>query len=376
MYPVVGKNREIINTLNDYGEEKYIDIILSEHPEVKLLWRRRDLLPDTDIEINGINPIAHVLFESIVENQAQEGNPPEVREAVERLKTAGFSHHSARANVARVFIPGFYDCLKEKRPFDGGAYARRLKILGKAVGKLGRNDLCPCGSGKKFKKCCLDVKEFLDLHPNAGLLILGQGSYAGYDYLEKQHPGDAVVQLENRSHIACFLESEGDLEGVALALKENIQLAESLDDKGLLKNSLQDMQLLCLNHEELIPEAIKAAGRLVKLADSDEEKCMLWCVKADLMARRGRVGPAEKEYGRLFSEYPEWYYGRYRYAMLLEELGNAGDAVEILKSLLAEKDKLDEETCDSAQDLLSSILEDYFQEDNTVAFPLRGFSKG
>ena len=21
--------------------------------------------------------------------------------------------------------------------------------------KIGRNDLCPCGSGKKFKKCCL-----------------------------------------------------------------------------------------------------------------------------------------------------------------------------------------------------------------------------
>ena len=21
-------------------------------------------------------------------------------------------------------------------------------------GKVGRNDLCPCGSGKKFKKCC------------------------------------------------------------------------------------------------------------------------------------------------------------------------------------------------------------------------------
>ncbi len=23
--------------------------------------------------------------------------------------------------------------------------------------KIGRNDLCPCGSGKKYKKCCIDV---------------------------------------------------------------------------------------------------------------------------------------------------------------------------------------------------------------------------
>ena len=23
---------------------------------------------------------------------------------------------------------------------------------------VGRNDLCPCGSGKKYKKCCMDLK--------------------------------------------------------------------------------------------------------------------------------------------------------------------------------------------------------------------------
>jgi uncharacterized protein YecA (UPF0149 family) len=26
--------------------------------------------------------------------------------------------------------------------------------------KLGRNDLCPCGSGKRFKKCCLKTGRF------------------------------------------------------------------------------------------------------------------------------------------------------------------------------------------------------------------------
>ena len=26
--------------------------------------------------------------------------------------------------------------------------------------KLGRNDLCPCGSGKRFKKCCLTTGRF------------------------------------------------------------------------------------------------------------------------------------------------------------------------------------------------------------------------
>jgi preprotein translocase subunit SecA len=34
---------------------------------------------------------------------------------------------------------------------DGPVERRPVK---RAEAKVGRNDLCPCGSGKKFKKCC------------------------------------------------------------------------------------------------------------------------------------------------------------------------------------------------------------------------------
>lgn len=33
--------------------------------------------------------------------------------------------------------------------------AKRLAASGASHGRVGRNDLCPCGSGKKFKKCCI-----------------------------------------------------------------------------------------------------------------------------------------------------------------------------------------------------------------------------
>ena len=33
----------------------------------------------------------------------------------------------------------------------GGTSSQRLKVGGK---KIGRNDPCPCGSGKKYKHCC------------------------------------------------------------------------------------------------------------------------------------------------------------------------------------------------------------------------------
>lgn len=29
--------------------------------------------------------------------------------------------------------------------------------------KIGRNDPCPCGSGKKYKNCCLKINENLEL---------------------------------------------------------------------------------------------------------------------------------------------------------------------------------------------------------------------
>jgi peptide deformylase len=37
---------------------------------------------------------------------------------------------------------------------DGIVFLDRLQQPLVAGNKVGRNDLCPCGSGKKFKKCC------------------------------------------------------------------------------------------------------------------------------------------------------------------------------------------------------------------------------
>ena len=34
------------------------------------------------------------------------------------------------------------------------------------MSKLGRNDLCGCGSGKKYKKCCLPKEELLRYNTN------------------------------------------------------------------------------------------------------------------------------------------------------------------------------------------------------------------
>ena len=39
--------------------------------------------------------------------------------------------------------------------FNGVVIFDRVRTPLRATKKIGRNDLCPCGSGKKYKKCCL-----------------------------------------------------------------------------------------------------------------------------------------------------------------------------------------------------------------------------
>jgi hypothetical protein len=45
--------------------------------------------------------------------------------------------------------------------FEAYQTSRRRMALAESLvtGKVGRNDLCPCGSGKKYKKCCLPLHE-------------------------------------------------------------------------------------------------------------------------------------------------------------------------------------------------------------------------
>ena len=50
------------------------------------------------------------------------------------------------------------DSLEGKRPVDaldgGGLFPGKVETYRREEPKVGRNDPCPCGSGRKFKKCC------------------------------------------------------------------------------------------------------------------------------------------------------------------------------------------------------------------------------
>ena len=51
-----------------------------------------------------------------------------------------------RVQLAKPLAEGFDDGEKKK--------VKKVTVVKRAADSVGRNDLCPCGSGKKYKKCC------------------------------------------------------------------------------------------------------------------------------------------------------------------------------------------------------------------------------
>ncbi len=94
-------------------------------------YAQRD--PITEYRIQGSN-----LFEEMV---------AEIREEMMRhvLSAVPKQQPIKRVQVAKPLSEGFAGADKEKK---------KTTVIVRKAEKVGRNDLCPCGSGKKYKKCC------------------------------------------------------------------------------------------------------------------------------------------------------------------------------------------------------------------------------
>lgn len=264
-------------------DEESLEAVLAEHPEVRELFAWLDR-----VEIGGVNPCFHVMLEAIVENQIRQDDPPEVKEAVSRLQAMGFRRHAAIGNVAHLFTQHLFPVLKDRTPFDHELYVRQLRLLGSAeLSKVGRDDPCPCGSGKKFKKCCLPIADGIVADPRAGTLLLGWGSYTldpDAVYADPQ-----LAQMENRAAIAEFMEEQGCPDLALRYLLENVSCAEARGERGLLVNALEDVQRFCLDHPEYAELGLETTDRLILLAEGKWEKAALRRDRAVMTTARRRM---------------------------------------------------------------------------------------
>ena len=339
--------------------EKTVDVsniqtILSEHPEMQILWNRRHSLTRPAV-IDREDVILHIIFEAIVEKQIKEGDPPEVRETYQKLREVGLSSHAARGNIVRLFRMELDQGIKERKVFDHQNYIRKLQFLGQNPKKLERNQLCPCGSGKKYKKCCMSQEQHLKVFPNAGVLLLGADAYFRSDYLEQVESDPQFLEVKNRIHLAEFLEKQEDLEGTLLYLQENVMVFEKENHEPGLENALQDVIFLCMKYPQFASTGLENVERLISLNNSNENLGMHCCDKADLLAILKGPEKAEQEYLNIFQALPEFNFARYRYALFLNEWDQKEKAIEILRALVNLSDQLDKETQASAQELLDEL---------------------
>ena len=67
------------------------------------------------------------------------------------------------------------------------------------MAKIGRNDPCPCGSGKKYKKCCLPLFERSSTQQQNS--ITQPPAYALADFDELDNLSNSVVDLINEGRL-------------------------------------------------------------------------------------------------------------------------------------------------------------------------------
>lgn len=69
------------------------------------------------------------LMLEVVDNQLKANNPPETKQAYEKLLEAGYSKREAKEKIGAVALTEIYDIMKENQPYDEERYVAALKEM-------------------------------------------------------------------------------------------------------------------------------------------------------------------------------------------------------------------------------------------------------
>ena len=209
--------------------------------------------------------------------------------------------------------------------------------------KVGRNEPCPCGSGKKFKKCCFSFVKALPPRQ-----VLGNGFYySKWADLQKAAPYDTILVLENLT----FLASNAEIEGDVVRALELFRILEPLaEQKGLPGELLRHFGLIVSDHPELGEEGLDILRRLQSFhKDSNQEQWVNTSMDiADFLGRMGRWDECRNEYKKLIDVMPEDSFIRIGFARILEKGNYPDEAVASYEHVLQMGDQADEEDLEIA----------------------------
>ena len=87
--------------------------------------------------------------------------------------------------------------------------------------KVGRNDPCPCGSGKKYKKCCM-VKE--EDRSRGASSDVGEDASRTPGSIERPQSGPRATEVENLFRRACNHLDRNEFDQAARAFRSVLRL--------------------------------------------------------------------------------------------------------------------------------------------------------
>lgn len=309
-------------------EDEALALAELDHPDFALLWDREEQLPD-QFRVKGSSPTFHVQMHQVIETQLLQNDPPGVRPAMAHLLELGCDRHTAIHLIMNGLLKDLHTGLRDRRPPEYNTFLDRMRLvrLAGAAGevKTGRNDPCPCGSGRKFKKCCGAGGTSPTVDPRSARMVLGEGWYAGPDALDlpQDHP---LITLENLAAIARALEEAGE-DAVARESYQRLVAAAEAAGEGPLNNALQDQMEFAMNHPEYNADGIAAATRLMALPFNRENQAMLRVDLADFYDTAGDHERAEALYRETLGQDPKEPYVYLRWARRLAERGRSEEAV-------------------------------------------------
>jgi len=180
------KNPQLTSPLSQHGEAP---LDLSYDPDLpqpewnQLTGEEKELLAINHVEAREPHVGSrseHARFHVIVEDQIAMGEETPAAATLDRLMGEGLSRHESIHAIASIIMEEVLASMNEgiKRTeedyfeslgnltaarwfadhgqdADAGSFATPAAILQKSAAKVSHNDPCPCGSGKKYERCCL-----------------------------------------------------------------------------------------------------------------------------------------------------------------------------------------------------------------------------
>ncbi|MCD4843366.1 MAG: DUF1186 domain-containing protein, partial [Methanosarcinales archaeon] len=230
------------------------------------------------------------------------------------------------------------DDMREKREASIAIELKRLEIITKLselnistpIKKVGRNESCPCGSGKKFKKCCFLLLKNL---PPKRVLDEDYHHYTTSKHIHRANSSDIILVLENLTVLAFEAEGDEDASGAFELFRILEPLAEQ---QGMSDKLLKEWGIICCDHSELGEDGLVIMRRLQSLYEDKDRLQWAYTIMdtANYLADMGKLNEGKKEYERIVEQMPDFLQAYIDYANFLESNGCIDEAVDQYKQVL------------------------------------------